>query len=113
MKIKTVKAFPRALCIACLVFSISLVGCFSAAPSTDTDASTPEITESEAKSVFPETAEPDTTSGEYILSLKTKKFHDKACPWVNNIKNGNKAAFTGDKDELISQGYAPCGTCLP
>ena len=43
MKIKTVKAFSKALCIACLVFSISLVGCFSAAPSKDADTSTLEV----------------------------------------------------------------------
>ncbi|MGN8732906.1 hypothetical protein ACTNEY_04590 [Fusicatenibacter saccharivorans] len=29
------------------------------------------------------------------------------------MKESNKMFFTGTRDELISQGYNPCGNCHP
>lgn len=49
----------------------------------------------------------------YILNKNTKKFHDPDCSGVDDIKEKNKSEFTGTRDELIEDGYEPCGRCRP
>ena len=49
----------------------------------------------------------------YILNTSSMKFHDPACPSVEDIKESNKEAFTGSWEGLIAQGYSPCGRCNP
>lgn len=107
MKYKT----AIALCATCLVLGFFWTGCLPVAPDTETDVSLSQVNASET--VLPEVTETETTLGEYILSLNTKKFHRKNCQWVNNIKPENKDTFTGDRDTLIAQGYESCGTCHP
>lgn len=49
----------------------------------------------------------------YILNTKSKKFHLDSCSSVKDIKDENKDKYTGTKNELIQQGYEPCGRCNP
>lgn len=49
----------------------------------------------------------------YILNKNTKKFHNPDCSSVDDIKAKNKSEFTGTRDELIEEGYEPCGRCRP
>lgn len=49
----------------------------------------------------------------YVLNTSTKKFHKPGCGSVKTIKDSNKGSFTGSRDELIKQGYSPCGNCNP
>ena len=49
----------------------------------------------------------------YILNQNTKKFHKPSCSSVKTIKDTNRGEFTGSRDDLISQGYEPCGRCHP
>ena len=49
----------------------------------------------------------------YILNKNTKKFHYPDCSGVDDIKAKNKSEFTGIRDELIEEGYEPCGRCRP
>lgn len=49
----------------------------------------------------------------YILNTSSMKFHDPACPSVEDIKESNKEAFTGSWEGLIARGYSPCGRCNP
>ena len=49
----------------------------------------------------------------YILNTHTKKFHYPDCSSVNDMKEKNKEAFTGSREELIEMGYSPCGKCNP
>lgn len=49
----------------------------------------------------------------YILNDNTKKFHDPECSSVDDIKAKNKSEFTGTREELIEEGYEPCGKCRP
>ena len=63
-----------------------------------------------------EDTESDNTEGVtavYILNIKSKKFHypDKSCS--ESIKEENRKEYNGTREELISDGYAPCGTCKP
>ncbi len=58
-----------------------------------------------------------TTSGQlqftYVLNTRSGKFHDPGCSGAAKISEENKATFTGQRDELIAQGYEPCGQCQP
>ena len=50
---------------------------------------------------------------DYILNTNTRKFHETYCSKANNIKSGNRAEFTGTREELIQRGYEPCAVCNP
>ena len=52
-------------------------------------------------------------STDYIVNTNTGKFHYPSCSSVKKMKESNKMFFTGTRDELISQGYDPCGNCHP
>ena len=64
-------------------------------------------------------AEEDSTSAgtgsaaSYILNTNSKKFHDPGCANAASISQGNRQDFTGSRQELLDQGYAPCGQCKP
>lgn len=52
---------------------------------------------------------------DYIVNINpsSKKFHYPSCSSVKKMKESNKMFFRGTRDELISQGYNPCGNCHP
>lgn len=49
----------------------------------------------------------------YILNTNTKKFHIPSCPSVKQMKESNKKVSTDSRDEIIAEGYDPCGRCHP
>ena len=49
----------------------------------------------------------------YILNTSSRKFHLPSCTYAQSIKEGNRGEFTGKREDLILQGYDPCGTCDP
>lgn len=55
----------------------------------------------------------ESEESEYIINTNTGKFHKPNCDSVTKMKAKNKKEFTGSREELISQGYEPCGNCKP
>ena len=53
---------------------------------------------------------PDVT---YVVNTRSKKFHDPDCDSVPEIRRGNRWDYKGTREELIEQGYEPCGSCKP
>ncbi|MET0016464.1 DNA/RNA non-specific endonuclease [Oscillibacter sp.] len=53
------------------------------------------------------------TEQTYILNTSTHKFHYPSCSSVKQMKDSNKQTYTGNRDDLIAQGYSPCGRCKP
>ena len=49
----------------------------------------------------------------YVLNTNSMKFHDPDCGSVDDMSPSNRSNFKGSRDELIKQGYAPCGNCRP
>ena len=41
------------------------------------------------------------------------KFHIPTCSWVGKMNNSNREDYTGSRNDLIADGYDPCGTCKP
>ena len=50
---------------------------------------------------------------DYVVNTNTGKFHYPSCSSVNRMKESNKMFYTGTRDDLVSQGYSPCGNCHP
>lgn len=80
-----------------------------------TEEETEEIAEEETEEVTEETAESQepVQTNTYILNTNTKKFHFVECKSVKKMKESNKLEYTGTRDEVIAQGYSPCGNCHP
>ncbi len=49
----------------------------------------------------------------YVLNINTKKFHYPYCGSVSTMKESNRMDTTETREELIEQGYKPCGNCNP
>ena len=49
----------------------------------------------------------------YILNKSSKKFHLEDCASAQKIKKENREKFTGNRSDLIAQGYDPCKKCNP
>lgn len=70
----------------------------------DADTSAAEIEEPQ---------QPDTISETYILNTNSRKFHRPDCFSASQISDANREEYTGTREELIEQGYTPCGYCKP
>lgn len=58
-------------------------------------------------------AVPTSAPQTYIVNKSSKAFHYPACSGAQAMKESNKIIFFGSRDELIAQGYHPCGNCEP
>lgn len=58
----------------------------------------------------PEEDEPEIS---YILNTSSRKFHLPTCTGASSMKKENREEYSGSREDLIAQGYEPCGTCKP
>lgn len=49
----------------------------------------------------------------FVFNTSTKKFHLPTCSSVKTMQQSNRQDFYGTRDEAVSLGYAPCGSCKP
>lgn len=49
----------------------------------------------------------------YVLNTSSKKFHLLSCDSVETISDKNKLISDKSREELIEEGYTPCGKCNP
>ena len=49
----------------------------------------------------------------YVLNTNTMKFHLPDCSSAGDISEQNRETTDQTRDELIAEGYAPCGRCNP
>lgn len=56
---------------------------------------------------------PNNDSSEYVLNTSTLKFHFATCSSVDKMNENNKAVSDKSREELIKDGYSPCGYCDP
>lgn len=55
----------------------------------------------------------ESISTTYILNIQTKKFHLPTCHHALNTNTENKQVTTASREQLIQDGYHPCGSCNP
>lgn len=82
------------------------VYCFNVQPGIDIDYSDGS---SALSKVLPE------TSGEitFVLNTNTMKFHSPDCASARSISDKNRKETDKSREELIAEGYEPCGSCKP
>ena len=49
----------------------------------------------------------------YVLNTRSHKFHLPDCAGVSTMSEKNKELYTGDRQDLLDQGYEPCSQCQP
>lgn len=49
----------------------------------------------------------------YVLNTNSKKFHRQSCSGIADMKESAKQNYEGTRENLIAQGYTPCGKCNP
>ena len=52
-------------------------------------------------------------STDYVLNTKSKKFHLPTCSGAAEMSPANRQDYFGDRQDLLDQGYSPCGLCNP
>ena len=50
---------------------------------------------------------------QYVLNIKSMKFHTPECSGGKSIKDENRQVVTCPREDLIQQGYEPCKSCNP
>lgn len=98
------------------------VYCYNAQPGVTIDYKTGEssvdgkmVQETTKKNVVEKKDNSSSSSGstQYILNLSSHKFHYPDCGSVKFMSESNKGTYTGSREDLIAQGYEPCGNCNP
>lgn len=49
----------------------------------------------------------------YVINTNTGKFHYPDCSSAKNISDKNRKETKATREELLGQGYSPCGNCDP
>ena len=86
---------------------------YNVQPGVEIDYATGESweTKDSASSALESQAEEQET--DYVLNTSSKKFHRPDCPSVDSMSEKNRQEYHGTREELIAQGYEPCGSCHP
>ena len=90
------------------------------ATTTTTEATTTAVETTMAATEPPAPAQEETPAEQpaanvftYIINTDSGKFHYLSCSRAKEISDANRSEYTGTRDDLIAQGYDPCGTCKP
>lgn len=91
--------------------------CFNAEPGVAIDYATGDSWADEGvgkgSSPAAETTEEDASATTYVLNTSSKKFHKPDCAGAARIATQNRQETTASREDLLAQGYSPCGTCQP
>ena len=99
------------------------VYCYNVQPGIDIDYATGESDITEQSPVAVDNASSmgneksgnvqDSEKKQYVINKNTRKFHLPECSSVSDMKPQNKKEVKSTRDDLIEQGYDPCGICKP
>lgn len=51
--------------------------------------------------------------GDFVLNIKKKTVHRPDCEGALNMSEKNRKEYSGSYNQLIREGYLPCGSCRP
>lgn len=74
-----------------------------------------ELTPAPVRAISAQTAPPEISPEAplFVLNLHTRKFHRPDCASVDRIAEWNRDETSESREELIAQGFEPCGGCKP
>lgn len=52
-------------------------------------------------------------TGQYICNTNTRKFHNPDCSSAKDTRGKNRKKTKETREQLLQQGYEPCGRCHP
>lgn len=84
------------------------VFCFNVSPGREIDYKTGAVTV-----VDEEVVSRNAFERGYVLNTNTMRFHYPSCSSVADMAEHNKETVNTSREELIKQGYSPCGNCEP
>ena len=85
------------------------VYCYNVQPGVSIDYATGKSWRNDQQEAAPSSSQ----VMDYVLNTSSKKFHLPGCSSIDRMAEKNKQSYTGTRDDLISQGYDPCGNCNP
>lgn len=88
------------------------VFCYNVQPGVGIDYATGDSWREESAAPQEPQAEPS-EERTYVLNTNTKKFHYPECSSVDRMSEKNKRVVTDTREDVIAQGYGPCGNCNP
>lgn len=89
------------------------VYCYNVQPGIGIDYATGDSWVDAGNAVIDGTDTDNAEQTEFAINTNTGKFHKPDCKSVKKMKAKNKEEFNGSRDELIAEGYEPCGSCRP
>ena len=94
------------------------VYCYNSQPGITIDYATGESWETGDETEEPagssgDASTPEEGQSHYILNTSSRKFHLPDCSGAASISADNRQDYTGTRQDLIDQGYSPCGICKP
>lgn len=89
------------------------VFCYNIQPGIGIDYATGDSWVDDGNAVVKNTDTDSAEQTEFVINTNTGKFHKPDCKSVKKMKAKNKEEFNGSRDELIAEGYEPCGSCRP
>ena len=81
------------------------------------DSTLATVSDEEGNSTTPEQPEPEiyvpSDGVTYVINTNNFRFHLPDCQSVQDMKAKNRYEYFGDREDLIEDGYIPCGRCHP
>ncbi len=78
-----------------------------------TGSSEADGTRSAAAAVLPAPSAGTEGAGDYVLNVRSRRFHRPDCPGLSSASPDNLERFSGSRADVVGEGYSPCGTCNP
>ena len=87
---------------------------YNVQPGVEIDYATGESWESGQTTEEPsQSSQLESGESHYVLNTNSHKFHLPSCPSVEDMSEKNREDYYGSREDLIAQGYDPCGSCHP
>lgn len=102
-------AFALVVLLACVIWTVLQPDGVTRVTLTPRPIVLP-LAAADADEAAPDRALPGPT---YILNLGTGKFHEPGCGHADRIDERNRVETGETREELIEQGFEPCGLCRP
>ena len=86
---------------------------YNVQPGVEIDYATGESWETRDSASSALESQAEEQEADYVLNTSSKKFHLPECSGARDMKESNRQDYQGNRDQLLEQGYTPCGLCHP
>ena len=105
MEALSVEDAGEGVCFSVYVYNVQ--------PGVEIDYATGESWESGDSPESSQESAVESREEHYILNTNSHKFHLPSCSSVDDMSEKNREDYYGSREDLIAQGYDPCGSCHP